>query len=95
MSTLMLVNAGLAVVALVLAVVLALVYVRNHREIRSPFTFGLLLFACFLVLQDGMTVSHMGAMMVETPEPVNELFVLGENVLQLAASATLVAATLR
>lgn len=90
----MLLNAGLAIVALALAIVLAAVYVKNHREIRSPFTLGLLLFASFMILQDSMMLSHIGAMMT-VPEPFDELFVLGENVLQLGASATLLAATLR
>jgi len=36
----------------VLLVGLLLVYVRNHRQIRSPFTLGLVLFAVLFLVQN-------------------------------------------
>lgn len=89
----MLVAVGLAGVNLLLALVLGAVYLRNHREIRSPFTLGLLLFSAFLVLHNGMIVYAWWTMM-ETPFS-GETFLLVQGALQGAAIGTLLASTLR
>lgn len=93
MTTTMLVAVGLAGVNLLLALVLGAVYLRNHREIRSPFTLGLLLFSAFLVLHNGMIVYTWWTMM-ETPFS-GETFLLVQGALQAAALGTLLASTLR
>jgi hypothetical protein len=90
----MLANVALAGLNLVLALVLGAVYLRNHWEIKSPFTLGLLLFAAFLVLHNGMVVYHFATMMPSFVA-VDETWVLIENLLQLAGLAALVSATLR
>jgi hypothetical protein len=94
MSELMLASVALAALDALLAVVLAAVYVRNHRELRSPFTLGLVLFALFLVLHNAMVVYHFVTMMPQFIA-TNELWLLGENALQTAALVALVSATLR
>jgi hypothetical protein len=94
MSDVMLAAAGLAVLNTVLAVVLLAVYARNHRELRSPFTLGLVLFALFLLVHNGMDVAHMAMdmpILVQGNEPV----MLAEGLLQAGALGSLLAATLR
>ncbi|HEV8359587.1 MAG TPA: hypothetical protein VGR28_03925 [Candidatus Thermoplasmatota archaeon] len=94
MPLLMDVSVALAAIDTVLAIVLGGVYVRNHREIRSPFTLGLLLFALFLVVHNGLQVYHFLTMMpyfIATGEGL----LFAENVLQTAGLVALVAATLR
>lgn len=94
MTLLLLASVILAGVNCVLAVVLASVYWKNHRHLRSPFTMGLLLFAGFLLVHNALQVYHYFTMM--GPEPVRgEGFLLIEAALQTAASASLVLATLR
>lgn len=90
----MLANVALAALDTVLALVLAGVYWRNHREIKSPFTLGLLLFAGFLVLHNGLVVYHFLTMMPQFVA-TGEVTVLVENLLQTAGLVALVAATLR
>lgn len=43
---------AIAAVSSVLLLGLLFVYVRNHRQLRSPFTFGLVFFAALLLLQN-------------------------------------------
>jgi hypothetical protein len=94
MPLLMDASVALAAIDTVLAIVLGVVYMRNHREIRSPFTLGLLLFAVFLVVHNSLQVYHYLTMMpyfVATGEGL----LFGENALQTAGIVALVAATLR
>lgn len=93
MSDIMLACVGLAGINTFLALLLGGVYVRNHAEIKSPFTMGLLIFAAFLVVHNGMQVYDFFTMM-GTP-PSNELLLLAENVLQAGALVALVGATWR
>lgn len=89
-------TACLATAALntVLAVVLGAVYVRNHAQIRSMFTLGLLLFAAALLVHNGMQVWHFVTMMPSFAA-VDPNLILVENVLQTASLGALVGATLR
>ncbi len=43
---------GVAAVSSGLLVALLSVYVRNHRQLRAPFTFGLVFFALLLLIQN-------------------------------------------
>lgn len=89
----MLANVGLAAVNVALALLLGAVYLRNHREIRSPFTLGLVIFAVFLVVHNGVQVYDFFTMMgMGMP---NEWVLLLENVLQAGALVALLAATWR
>lgn len=94
MTAVMWANVALAAVAGLLALALGLVYWRNHREIRSPFTLGLLLFAAFLVVHDAVVVYHLLTMMA-TFTGASETYLLLENALQVGALSALLAATLR
>ncbi|MGQ0535806.1 MAG: hypothetical protein ACT4PT_07020 [Methanobacteriota archaeon] len=94
MASVMYVNIGLAVLNAVLSVLLGWVYWRNHREIRSPFTRGLLAFAVFLVVHNVIIIYHYATMMT-TFAGVGETFLLVESVLQSAALIALVQATMR
>jgi hypothetical protein len=84
----------LAALNCILALVLGAVYWRNHRDIRSPFTLGLLLFATFLVVHNGLVVYHAFTMMTSASS-FDEGLLLVEELLQTGASGTLVIATLR
>lgn len=77
-----------------LAIVLAVVYWRNHREMRSPFTLGLLLFAAFLLVHNALAVYHYFSMM-STSAAAGDNFLLLEAALQSLASGALVYATMR
>ena len=77
----------------VLALILAFVYWRNHREIGSPFTLGLLLFAAFLVVHNAFIVYQWSTMMMVSGFDPTMLLV--DEILQTAAVGALVAATLR
>jgi len=78
----------------VLALILGWVYWRNHREMRSPFTLGLLLFALFLLVHNAFAVYHYFTMMGPTAAR-DDQFALIETLLQTAASSALVVATMR
>lgn len=84
----------LAGVNCVLALVLATVYLRNHRQLKSPFTLGLLLFATFLLVHNALQVYEYFAMMGPATG-AGETILLAEAALQTAASGALVVATLR
>ena len=43
---------GVAAASSLLLVALLSVYVRNHRQLRAPFTFGLVFFALLLLAQN-------------------------------------------
>lgn len=94
MSAMMWVNVGLAGLAGILGIVLAAVYWRNHREIRSAFTLGLLLFAAFVVLHNALVVYHLVTMMPQFAA-TGEWTLALEGALQSAALGALVWATLR
>lgn len=94
MSDLMTLSVALAGLNTLLALALGAIYLRNHREIKSPFTLGLLLFALFLVVHNGTVVYHFLTMMPYIVA-TGELYVLAEGVLQTAALGTLLHATLR
>lgn len=77
-----------------LAAVLAAVYVRNHRQMRSPFTLGLVLFAAFLVAHAALTI-YEDATMMATYTAQAESLRLVLSVLEMAALGALSWATLR
>ena len=77
-----------------LALVLAAVYVRNHRQMRSPFTLGLLLFALFLVVHAAVTLYNDLTMMTTYTERAETLRLLTAT-LELGALGALTWATLR
>ena len=64
MTLVMTLTIALTALSGLLAAVLAAVYLRNHRQVRSPFTFGLFLFAAFLVVQAAVTVYDDATMKV-------------------------------
>lgn len=77
-----------------LAIALAWVYLRNHMEMKSPFTLGLLIFAAFLLVHNALAVYHYFSMMSDAAAP-GDTFLLVEAVLQTAAVGALVYATMR
>jgi hypothetical protein len=94
MSLLMTLTVGLAAANGLAALVLAIVYARNHGQMRSPFTLGLLLFAVFLVVHSGVLV-YTDLTMMATYTPRAEMLHLATTGLESAALATLTWATLR
>jgi hypothetical protein len=78
----------------ILALVLAAVYWRNHRQLRSPFTLGLLLFAAFLLVHNAVIVYESWSMMTIAVGPDPGLLLVDE-ALQAAASVALLVATMR
>lgn len=86
------VGVALAAVNVLLALVLAGVYWKNYRAIKSPFTLGLLLFAAFLVVHNAFVVYQFTTMMMTGFDPT---MLLIDEILQLAAVGALVVATLR
>lgn len=94
MSVLMTLNVALAGLNALLALVVSAVYARNHKEIRSPFTLSLLLFAAFFLLHNIVLLYHYLTMMVDTVA-VSEALLLVEGILQLGALSALTYATLR
>lgn len=77
-----------------LALALAAVYARNHRQVRSPFTLALLLFALFLVVQSAIAVYHDATMMA-TFTPHAQQLLVAEGVLEVLALGFLAWATMR
>lgn len=94
MTEVMLAASALAGLNTLLALLLGAVYLRNHAELKSPFTLGLLVFAAFLVLHNGIQVYYALTMMSSMP-PGGEGFLLLENLLQAGALGALVASTWR
>ncbi len=94
MSDMMMINIAVAGVNAVLAVVVGAVFWRNHKQIRSPFTFALGVFALFFVFHNGLLLYHFVAMMPSFGQAA-QVFVLGEGLFQTAALGSLAYATLR
>ncbi len=94
MSEVMVASVVLASINTLLALVLGVTYLRNHRAIRSPFTLGLLLFALFLLLFNATIVYHFVTMMPDF-SPLAEVLILIESILQTAALGALTYATFR
>ena len=94
MTAVQLATVALAGLNCVLALVLAWVYLRNHLEMRSPFTLGLLVFAAFLLVHNALAVYHYFTMM-STTAAAGDTLLLVEAVLQLTAVGALLWATMR
>jgi hypothetical protein len=94
MSALMIASVALACLNTLLALVLGIIYWRNHRSIRSPFTLGLLLFAGFLLLFNATIVYHFVSMM-PLFDAVSETLIFIESLLQTGALTALLYATFR
>ena len=94
MSEMMFINVGLAALNGFLALVLAIVFWRNHAEIRSPFTMALGFFALFFVFHNALLLYHFFAMMT-TFDAATEWFLLGEGLFQTTALSWLAYATFR
>ncbi|MHB8605281.1 MAG: hypothetical protein ACYDCK_08480 [Thermoplasmatota archaeon] len=94
MTALSWLNLVLAAAGAVLAIVLLVVYWKNHRQIRSAFTLGLLLFSLFVLLHNSMAVDHSLAMMTSASTSDQSLL-LAENLLEMGGLVALVVATLR
>lgn len=92
MTLLMQLNVGLAALNAVLALAVAVVFYRNHRQIKSPFTLALTLFALFFVFHNSVLLYHFITMMGTI---AGERLLLAEGLLQLAALSALAYATLR
>lgn len=81
-----------SVTNLVLALAIGAIYWRNHRVLRSPFTWVLALFATLLVVHNAFQVYEFFAMMGYPGFPV--VLLLVEGLLQTATTiALLIAAT--
>lgn len=94
MTLVMTLTVALAAINGLAALVLAVVYARNHRAMRSPFTLGLLLFALFLAVH-GAAVVYTDLSMMATYTARAETLRLVTTGLETAALATLTWATLR
>ncbi|MDX1610877.1 MAG: hypothetical protein R3185_00825 [Candidatus Thermoplasmatota archaeon] len=94
MSEFMWINVALAAINAVMAAVLAWTYGQNHREIASPLTLGLLLFALFFLLHNALVAYHFLAMMPEFIA-VKETWLLLEGLLQAGGLGALLYATMR
>lgn len=94
MTTLMTLTVALAALNGALAVVLAAIYVRNLRHVRSPFTWGLALFALFLVAHSALTIYDDLTMMADFTAQAERLL-LAESVLELVALGFLTWSTVR
>ena len=94
MDDLMIASTALGALNLLLALAIGAVYARNHRQLHSPFTLALTLFAAFLVVHNGLQIYHLLTMMA-TFTPQAEWFLLGESALQAVALAALGYAVLR
>lgn len=94
MTTLMTLTVALAALNGALALVLLAVYLRNLRHVRSPFTWGLALFALFLVAHSALTIYNDLTMMAEFTAQAERLL-LAEGGLELVALAALAWSTLR
>ncbi len=94
MSFMMNATIVLAILNAALALAVGIVYLRNHRELRSPFTLALSLFALFFVAHNVLLVYHLTTMMATFTDQAAG-FVLAEGVLQTAALGALAYATLR
>ncbi|PSG97956.1 hypothetical protein BRD56_02915 [Thermoplasmatales archaeon SW_10_69_26] len=94
MGLIMWINVGIAIANALMALALGSVYARNHREIGSPLTLGLLLFAAFFLLHNGLIAYHYLTMMSKFIV-VNEGWLLVENLLQAGGLGALLYATMR
>lgn len=94
MSELMYANIALALVNAVLALIVGAVYWRNHRQIHSPFTLALLLFAVSFVFHNGLVLYHYTTMMTEF-YGISEVYLFVEGLLQAAGLGALVYATMQ
>lgn len=94
MSALMWIDVGLVAINLAMVLALALIYWRNHRQVRSSFTLGLMLFALFLAVHNGIVLYHLLTKMTVFATLGEELLLL-ENVLQTLAIGVLLRTTLR
>lgn len=94
MSTVMTITVVLAILNAALALAVGIVYFRNHRELKSPFTLALSLFAVFFVAHNVLLVYHFASMMASFTAQA-ETFLLLEGLLQTAALGALAYATLR
>ncbi|MEA3199347.1 MAG: hypothetical protein QOE90_775 [Thermoplasmata archaeon] len=92
MSAIEAIDLALAGANCLLALALGAVYWRNHRQLRSPFTLGLLLFAAFLLVNNAMVLYDAWTMMMLGG---NAWLALVREGLQTAASVALLVATLR
>jgi hypothetical protein len=88
------VNVGIASANAVMAFALGTVYARNHREIGSPLTLGLLLFAAFFALHNVLVAYHYLSMMAKFVV-VDEGWLLLEGLLQAGGLGSLLYATWR
>jgi hypothetical protein len=94
MTLVMTLSIALAAINGLAALVLAVVYARNHRQMRSPFTLGLLLFALFLFVHS-VVVLYIDLTMMATYTLRAETMRLVTTGLETAALVTLTWATLR
>lgn len=83
---------AIAILNVALALAVGVIYWRNHRVVKSPFTWVLVLFATFLILHNAFQVYEFFAMM-GFGGPENLLVI--EGLLQTATGIALLAAALR
>lgn len=77
-----------------LAIGLAAIYLRNHRQMRSPFTLGLILFAVALVVHSAVTLYNDLSMMTQYTAQAEVLRLLATG-LETVALVALTWATMR
>lgn len=95
MSDLMTAAIALAVLNLGLALLVLVVYARNVRQVRSPFTLALMAFALFLVVHNALQVYNLATMMELFTTARAQALLLAEGILQAGALGMLVWATWR
>lgn len=94
MSLLMTLTFAFAGLNGLLALLLGGTYLRNHRQVKSPFTMALAMFALFFVVHSVLVLYH-GYTMMATFTPQAERFLLFECMLETAALGALAYATFR
>lgn len=94
MSPVMTVTVVLAILNAAIALAVGTVYLRNHRQLHSPMTLALSLFALFFLFHNAVLVYHLTSMMA-TFSGQAEVFLLLEGILQTGALGALGYATLR
>lgn len=90
-----LLSMGMAAASAIVLAVLLRVYLDNHRQLRSPFTLGLLFFATFLLVENVVAVYFYYTMAEAGEGPSVAIPMLGLNVVQLVGYSALFYVTWR
>ena len=75
---------GVALVDAALSAGLLALYARSYRQVKAPFTMGLVMFAALFLVQNALAVYSYLAMMTFFPDPVQP-YMLGVMALEALA----------